>query len=258
MAEEQPTNTSTPWASMPQRKPVPSAPTVTPDPDTEAAAETATVTETTPEHHNTTQDASLKEQKTPYKQSFLASIPSWWGTQKRPRKILIIGLIAGLFLIALIIGLAVGLTVGKKNSKSNLALPTSNGGPYSGDLTYYAPALGSCGYTNTESEHVLAVSHILFDAASTGSNPNDNPLCGLKIRIRRDGESVDAKVVDRCVGCAETDLDVTESVFEKLATLAQGRVTMEWAWLEKAPVNASSQRRDANTALVGNYVDLHV
>ncbi|KAJ5291787.1 hypothetical protein N7478_001038 [Penicillium angulare] len=247
MAEEQSPNPSTPWASMPQRKPVPSAPTVTPD--TEAATET---------EHPPLTHTSLEEQKSPYKQSFFTSITSWWAIQKRPRKILIIGLVAGLFLIALIIGLAVGLTVGKKNSKSNLALPTSNGGPYSGDLTYYAPALGSCGYTNTESEHVLAVSHILFDAASTGSNPNDNPLCGLKIRIRRDGESVDAKVVDRCVGCAETDLDVTESVFEKLATLAQGRVTMEWAWLEKAPVNASSQRRDTNIALVGNYVDLHV
>jgi expansin (peptidoglycan-binding protein) len=137
-------------------------------------------------------------------------------------------------------------------------LPTSNGGPYSGDLTYYNPGLGSCGYTNTESEHVCAVSHILFDAASTSSNPNDNPLCGLKVRIRRDGESVDAKVVDRCVGCAETDLDVTESVFGMVAELAQGRVTMEWAWLEKAPVNASSQRRDTNMAPVDNHVDLHV
>lgn len=145
-----------------------------------------------------------------------------------------------------------------RNSKSNLPLPTSNGGPYSGDLTYYDPGLGSCGYTSTESEHICAVSHVLFDAASTGSNPNDNPLCGLKIRIRRDGQSVDVKVVDRCVGCAETDLDVTESVFEKVANLVQGRVKMEWAWLEKSPVNGSSQRRDTNAALMYKYADLHV
>lgn len=45
---------------------------------------------------------------------------------------------------------------------------------------------------------ICAVSHVLFDASSRGSNPNANPLCGLKIRIRRDGESVDVKVVDRC------------------------------------------------------------
>ena len=125
-----------------------------------------------------------------------------------------------------------------RSSKSNLALPTSNGGPYTGDLTYYGPGLGSCGYTNSESDSICAVSHILFDAASTGSNPNENPLCGMKIRIRRNGVSVDVKVVDRCVGCAETDLDVTESVFGDLAEIAQGRVTMEWAWLEKVSVSA--------------------
>lgn len=50
--------------------------------------------------------------------------------------------------------------------------------------------------------------------------------------------SVDVKVVDRCVGCAETDLDVTESVFGDLAEIAQGRVTMDWAWLEKVSVSA--------------------
>jgi expansin (peptidoglycan-binding protein) len=84
---------------------------------------------------------------------------------------------------------------------------------------------------------ICAVSHLVFDAASTSSNPNDNPLCGLKIRIRRDGQSVDVKVVDRCVGCAETDLDVTEAAFEKVAEIPQGRVTMQWAWLEKSPVD---------------------
>lgn len=86
---------------------------------------------------------------------------------------------------------------------------------------------------------VCAVSHVLFDAASTGSNPNANPLCGMKVRLRRDGTSVDVKVVDRCVGCAETDLDVTEAVFEKVANLDQGRVEVEWSWLEKAPVSVS-------------------
>lgn len=122
---------------------------------------------------------------------------------------------------------------------SNLALPTSNGGPYKGDLTYYNPALGACGYTNSDSDKICAVSHVLFDAASTGSNPNANPLCGLKLRLRRNGRSVDVKVVDRCVGCAETDLDVTEAVFEEVANLDQGRVLMEWAWLEKSPVTRS-------------------
>lgn len=123
------------------------------------------------------------------------------------------------------------------STTANLPLPSSNGGPYSGDLTYYNPALGSCGDTNSDSDLIVAVSHIIFDAASKGSNPNANPLCGLKIRLRRNDNSVDVKVVDRCTGCAATDLDVTEAVFEKVANLDQGRVTVDWAWLEKAPVN---------------------
>lgn len=80
---------------------------------------------------------------------------------------------------------------------------------------------------------------MLFDAASTGSNPNENPLCGMKLRLRRDGTSVDVKVVDRCVGCKETDLDVSEAVFGEVADLGLGRVVVEWSWLEEVAVEVS-------------------
>lgn len=82
------------------------------------------------------------------------------------------------------------------------------------------------------------MSHIIFDAASTSSNPNDNPLCGKKIRITRQKESgsgnntVDVTVVDRCVGCKAEDLDLSLTVFDKLAEEAEGRVTGSWAWLQ--------------------------
>ena len=81
------------------------------------------------------------------------------------------------------------------------------------------------------------MSHVIFDAASTGSNPNANPLCGKKIRITRTKENgsgnntVDVEVVDRCVGCKAEDLDLSLSVFDKLANEAKGRVTGSWAWL---------------------------
>lgn len=42
------------------------------------------------------------------------------------------------------------------------------------------------------------------------------------------------------VGCKATDIDTTRSVFSKLANLEQGRVTVEWAWLENAPVNVTA------------------
>ncbi|RMZ85900.1 hypothetical protein DV736_g6548, partial [Chaetothyriales sp. CBS 134916] len=119
----------------------------------------------------------------------------------------------------------------------NLPLPSNHGGPYTGDLTYYAPGLGACGVTSSSSEDIVAVSHTLFDAAQSGTDPNANPLCGKKIRAKRYKEgvgerSVDLTVVDRCVGCKATDIDVTTSAFDRLADLDLGRVTVSWSWLD--------------------------
>ncbi|EEP81182.1 predicted protein [Uncinocarpus reesii 1704] len=118
-----------------------------------------------------------------------------FGGNKKKQRMFILGVIAAIVLLALVIGLSVGLTLRKKTS--NLPLPLNNGGPYSGDLTYYEPGLGSCGITSSSSENICAVSRILYDAASTGSNPNENPLCGLKLRLKRGDKSVDVTVVDR-------------------------------------------------------------
>ena len=51
---------------------------------------------------------------------------------------------------------------------------------------------------------MVSVSHYLFDDVQTGSDPNQNPLCGKKIRAVRINEktgkstSIDMTVVDRC------------------------------------------------------------
>ncbi|KAF7595672.1 hypothetical protein BBP40_005116 [Aspergillus hancockii] len=163
----------TPPTTIPKRKPVPiptSSSTTTKDP--------------TP--------ISPENPPTPHKSSIWYQLN--WSQLSRRKRIIIISALIALILIALIIGLAVGLT---RPSHKNLPLPTTHGGPYTGDLTYYDPGLGSCGITSSSSDLVCAVSHVLFDAASTGSNPNANPLCGLKIRLKRGGSSVDVKVVDR-------------------------------------------------------------
>lgn len=121
-----------------------------------------------------------------------------------------------------------------------LALP-SNRDTFTGDLTYYDTGIGACGWTNTASQNIVAVSHILFDAAGSssqnGGNSNNNPLCGRMLRATRfdsrigQQRSVDLKVVDRCVGCKEHDIDVSYSAFDHVADRAQGRVSVQWAWL---------------------------
>lgn len=139
-------------------------------------------------------------------------------------------------IIALVIGLATGLSL--RNKVQNLPLPSNNGGPYQGELTYYAPGLGACGIVSTDGENIVALSHLLFDAVSTSSNPNENPLCGKRIRARRSTGTVDLEVVDRCTGCQPRDLDITEKVFAKLAKVDEGRVDVEWSWLETVPERA--------------------
>jgi hypothetical protein len=164
------------------------------------------------------------------------SLFSRWRNLARRTKIII--LVAILALIALIIGLAAGLSTRKHTQ--NLPLPSGNGGPYTGDLTYYAPGLGACGVTSQNSDKIVAISHIVFDAVSVGSNPNANPLCGKKIRARRDDKSVDLTVVDRCTGCQPKDLDVTIDTFAELADVDLGRVLVEWNWLDNVPADAQN------------------
>ncbi|KXH28653.1 hypothetical protein CSAL01_02481 [Colletotrichum salicis] len=136
-------------------------------------------------------------------------------------------------LFLLILPLALGLGLSKRGGgKQDLPLP-NNQDVQTGDLTYYAPGLGACGKTSSDSDMIVSVSHYLWDNVQSGGNPNNNPLCGKKIRVRRDGEgSVDVTVVDRCTGCAPTDLDLSPAVFNKLANKDEGRVTGTWSWLD--------------------------
>lgn len=169
------------------------------------------------------------------KRSLAFRVRNRWTTFTRRTRIFIV--VALVSLLALIIGLAAGLS--SRSRVQNLPLPSSHGGPYTGDLTYYDPGLGACGFTNSGSDAIVAVSHLVFDAVSVGSNPNANPLCGKKIRARRDNKSIDLTVVDRCTGCKPTDIDTTMSVFADLASIAQGRVSVSWSWLEDIPAAAA-------------------
>ncbi|MCJ1371784.1 hypothetical protein MMC20_003003 [Loxospora ochrophaea] len=152
--------------------------------------------------------------------------------------VLIVISILILVVLVLIIGLAAGLT--HRSRGQDLPLP-SNTQTFTGDLTYYSPGLGACGVTSSNTDDICSISHFLFDAESKGSDPNANPLCGLKIRATRFDEqvnsqrSVDLTVVDRCVGCAPTDLDLSPGAFSQLANPALGRVTVTWAWLSPTP-----------------------
>lgn len=161
------------------------------------------------------------------------------------RRSLLLFIVLPLFLLLLIVlPLAIGLGVGLSGNKNNtpdrddlpLPPPLSPGGAggqtrYTGDLTFYAPGLGACGTVSGSDDAIASVSHLLYDAAATSANPNENPLCGRRIRITRDKSSVDVTVVDRCEGCAAADLDLSPAAFARLAPESAGRVEGTWIWI---------------------------
>ncbi|KAL8950936.1 MAG: hypothetical protein Q9222_003058 [Ikaeria aurantiellina] len=125
-------------------------------------------------------------------------------------------------LVAIGVGVGVGIKFGildhqqqismsySSSSTSNASSGTSSGTSSGrsqgivGDMTYYSTGLGACGQTSTDDDDICAISHIVYDAAANGPNPNTNPLCGRTIQAHCYDEQVGQQrsvvltVVDRC------------------------------------------------------------
>lgn len=123
-------------------------------------------------------------------------------------------------------------TVSLLTSSTSSSAPTSTGtsSEFSGEGTYYAPGLGACGETNTDTDLIVAISYDLFDQYTPNGNPNKNTLCGKKIIASYEGKSVEVTVVDRCEGCAHYDLDFSPSAFSDIAEQSLGRIDITWKW----------------------------
>ncbi|KAF8973997.1 RlpA-like double-psi beta-barrel-protein domain-containing protein-containing protein [Flammula alnicola] len=124
-------------------------------------------------------------------------------------------------------------TTKQSSTGSSSNLPSFMVGTQTGQGTFYATGLGACGITNTDTDHIAAVSHLLFDnfPGYNGVNPNSNPLCGRTVTAHYQGKSVTVALTDRCTGCAVTDLDFSPSAFNQLADFAVGRISgMTWTW----------------------------
>ena len=111
---------------------------------------------------------------------------------------------------------------GSGSSGSSGSNPAA-GKSYTGEMTYFTPGMGACGHTSGEDEKMVAISMALFDQYTPNGNPNKNPLCGQTVSITSpDGSSHEATIWDRCVGCAEADLDMPEAFFD-VVTMKNGK-----------------------------------
>ncbi|KAF8898662.1 RlpA-like double-psi beta-barrel-protein domain-containing protein-containing protein [Infundibulicybe gibba] len=100
-------------------------------------------------------------------------------------------------------------------------------GVQTGQGTFYATGLGSCGITNNDSQFIAAVSHLLYDSVPgyNGVNPNTNPICGKFVNAQFEGKSVSVQITDRCEGCAFGDLDFSPAAFNTIADPGRGRIS---------------------------------
>jgi len=84
-----------------------------------------------------------------------------------------------------------------------------------GQATFYAPGLGSCGQTNTEADLIAATA---FGKA----------VCGDTAVVTRGGKSVTVTLVDTCPSCAQGNIDLSPAAFNQLGTPDEGRIDVTW------------------------------
>jgi hypothetical protein len=84
------------------------------------------------------------------------------------------------------------------------------------------------GWNSVDSDMVVAIGKGLYDR-NNGNN------CGQGVRIKANGKSVYAVVVDSCPSCGDSDLDMSPAVFQALANggLGDGVMEAKWNFLKK-------------------------
>ena len=113
------------------------------------------------------------------------------------------------------------------SGSSGYSGPCSKDSPCTGDITFYqtatsASAPSSCGTTNDgETENVLALPHGIMKDGD----------CGKTVTVKYGGSTTTGKVVDKCMGCDNSSIDLSKHFFQDLGSLAEGRISgVEW-WM---------------------------
>jgi expansin (peptidoglycan-binding protein) len=98
----------------------------------------------------------------------------------------------------------------------------------SGEATYYdfADGSGNCGFDATPDDLMVgAMNH--SDYAASGA-------CGACAHLVGPAGEVTIRVVDQCPECKPGDIDLSPEAFVKIAALEQGRVPIDWKYVECA------------------------
>jgi hypothetical protein len=64
------------------------------------------------------------------------------------------------------------------------------------------------------------------------SDPTSQCHIPLTATVKHGGKQIKVKIVDRCVGCKEGDIDLTPAAFAALANMGLGRTDVEWQFVQ--------------------------
>jgi hypothetical protein len=113
-------------------------------------------------------------------------------------------------------------------------------------MTHYEDGLGACGWTNKDSDFVVAL-----NSAQYGSGQH----CGQRIRIHANGKSAVAMVVDECPGCSPDGLDLSKGLFSHFAPLDEGIISGSWVFLDDHKHGERDSTIDTNVIVHGTESD---
>ncbi|KII86657.1 hypothetical protein PLICRDRAFT_113446 [Plicaturopsis crispa FD-325 SS-3] len=97
---------------------------------------------------------------------------------------------------------------------------------HSGRGTWFDVGLGNCGYTDQNSDPILAISTDIY-----GSGGNCNQW--VHITNLANGKSAWGKTRDSCPSCGSGDLDMSPSLFQQLGSLDTGVLSISWHFENK-------------------------
>lgn len=104
----------------------------------------------------------------------------------------------------------------------------------SGTATYYYTGLGACGWTNKDSDYIVALPVGVWNRLG-GTVSNGNIVCGKKIKVSNGSTSITVEVTDQCPSCDDTHLDLSPSAFEALGSFDKGVLQISWGWVGSVP-----------------------
>ncbi|KAJ7147138.1 RlpA-like double-psi beta-barrel-protein domain-containing protein-containing protein [Mycena crocata] len=85
---------------------------------------------------------------------------------------------------------------------------------------------GNCGYKDSDSSPVVAISKARYDA-NRGANCNQ----WIQITNKANGKVAYGKTRDSCESCDTSSLDMSPGLFQKLSTLSTGEITISWHFM---------------------------